>query len=73
MVRIGRHEGLMAFREDWNPCAPGGAPTSSFERFSRGPEKLEFIALNELLAEGEKYVKELEELRACGRRARNSG
>ena len=73
MVRIGRHEGLMAFQEDWNPRAPGGAHTSSFVRFSRGPEKLEFIVLNELLAEGEKYVKELEGLRTCGRRARNSG
>ena len=36
-------------------------------------EKLEFILLNELFDEGEKYVKELEELRACERRARNSG
>ena len=36
-------------------------------------EKLEFVVLNELFAEGEKYVKELEELWACERRARNSG
>ena len=36
-------------------------------------EKLEFIVLNELFAQGEKYVKELEGLRACGWRARNSG
>ena len=35
--------------------------------------KLEFIVLNELFDEGERYVKELEELRACERRARNSG
>ena len=42
-------------------------------RIPADPQKLEFIVLNELFAEGEKYVKELEELRACERRARNSG
>ena len=32
VVKIVRHEGHMTFQEDWNPCAPGGAPTASFVR-----------------------------------------
>ena len=63
MVRIGRHESLMTFQEEWNPCAPGGGPLPPL-CVSCGPEKLELIVLKERLAEGEEYVKELEKLRA---------